>query len=161
MKKQVRRVSIKTRVFTGAVAAAIAIASLAVSRFEGSRYISYQDVGGVYTICEGHTLGVKAGDIATPQQCEEFKAADLAMANDAIDACVKVPLSIGERASYLDFIFNVGRSAFCGSTLVRKLNAGDHAGACQELMRWTYAGGRQLPGLIKRRSVERDLCLSH
>ena len=44
--------------------------------------------------------------------------------------------------------------------LARKTNAGDLAGACAELSRWTYAGGRQLPGLIKRRAAEREMCES-
>jgi hypothetical protein len=45
----------------------------------------------------------------------------------------------------VSFAFNVGDDAFCRSTLVRKANAGDIDGACAELSRWTYAGGKQLP----------------
>ena len=56
--------------------------------------------------------------------------------------------------------FNVGNARFCSSTLARKANAGDMAGACAELSRWTYAGGKPLPGLVKRRATERAICES-
>ena len=152
------RVSVNQKILAGAAAIAVAIAGYSVQHFEGTRYIAYRDVAGVYTICEGHTLGVKPGDTATPQQCEAFRSDDVAAANDAIDRCVKVPLSIGERAAYIDFVFNVGPSAFCGSTLVKKLNSGQHVAACDELLRWTFAGGKQLPGLVTRRQAEHKLC---
>ena len=61
-------------------------------------------------------------------------------------------------AAFLSFAFNVGNGAFCGSTLTRKANAGDMPGACAELSRWTYAGGKQMPGLVIRRAAERQLC---
>ena len=64
----------------------------------------------------------------------------------------------GQKAAFLSFAFNVGAQKFCGSTLVKKANQGDMPGACAELSRWTYAGGRELPGLVKRRAAERALC---
>jgi lysozyme len=53
---------------------------------------------------------------------------------------------------------NVGSDAACKSTLMRKLNMGDLAGACSELSRWTMAGGKVYPGLVRRRAAERALC---
>lgn len=146
-----KRVSVKSRIITTAAAAALA--------FEGTRYVAYQDFVGVWTICQGHTHGVKPGDTASKEQCAAYLNADLGMANDAIDRCVSVPLSVGERAAYIDLIFNIGDGAFCRSTLVRILNSGDHKMACEQLMRWTHAGGKQLQGLVERRKAERDLCL--
>jgi lysozyme len=73
---------------------------------------------------------------------------------------VKVPISEEEHAAYLSFAFNVGVNAFCGSTAVRKLNAGDRTGACAELSNWTRSGGKVLPGLVRRRAAERQLCES-
>jgi GH24 family phage-related lysozyme (muramidase) len=63
------------------------------------------------------------------------------------------------KAGLTSFAYNVGTDAFCGSTLVRRLNAGDPA-ACDEMLRWTKAKGITLPGLVKRREQERALCLS-
>lgn len=150
----------RTRIVAGTLAAALTLAAVAVSKYEGSRYIAYQDIGGTYTICEGHTRNVKAGDTATPEQCQSFKEDDLRIANAAIDRCVHVPLTVGERAAFLDFTFNVGESRFCGSTLVKKLNSGDRAGACDELLRWTYAAGKERQGLVERREYEHALCVT-
>ena len=51
----------------------------------------------------------------------------------------------------------MGSEAFCNSTLARKANSGDLAGACAELSRWTRAGGVVWPGLVKRRALERKV----
>ena len=50
------------------------------------------------------------------------------------------------------------RVAACGSTLVRMVNRGDNAGACNQLPRWNRADGRVVQGLTNRRNAERDLC---
>lgn len=56
--------------------------------------------------------------------------------------------------------FNVGEGegAYCKSTLVHKANTGDMLGACAELSRLAYAGGKQLPGLVQRRAAELRMC---
>ncbi|EBY2991617.1 lysozyme, partial [Salmonella enterica subsp. enterica serovar Typhimurium] len=46
------------------------------------------------------------------------------------------------------------------STLLRKLNSGDYAGAADEFLRWNKAGGKVLNGLTRRREAERALFLS-
>ena len=71
---------------------------------------------------------------------------------------MRTPLTDGQKAAFLSFAFNVGNGAFCSSTLVRKANTGDMPGACSELSKWVYAGGKQLPGLVKRRAAERAMC---
>ena len=83
--------------------------------------------------------------------------ADAPDAATALD-CITRPMTDGQKAAFLSFAFNVGNRAFCDSTLARKANAGDMAGACAELSRWTYAGGKQLPGLVRRRATERAVC---
>jgi len=72
----------------------------------------------------------------------------------------KVPLNAHELAAYTSFVFNVGHGNFASSTLRRRLNEGDREGACEELKRWVYAKGQKLPGLVKRREAERQLCLA-
>ena len=138
--------------------AAVALAVPLVQKYEGTVLRSYHDPVGIVTACTGHTgPELKMGQAYTRQQCEEMIYKDLAKHADAL-ACVSQPLTDGQRAAFVSFAFNVGEGAFCGSTLVRKANAGDIDGACAELSRWTYAGGKQLPGLIKRRAAERQLC---
>ena len=76
----------------------------------------------------------------------------------ALKQCVRVSLHQYECDAFVSLAYNIGSGAFCGSTLVRKLNAGDYAGACAEIDRWVYAGGKRLPGLVKRRAEERARC---
>jgi lysozyme len=140
----------------GAGAAALVLAVVPV--FEGTVLSTYKDPIGVLTSCTGHTgPELQMGQRFTKEQCTQQLADDLAKHADDLN-CIKVPLSDREKAAYLSFTFNVGRANFCGSTLVRKLNAGDHPGACAELSKWVYADGKQLPGLINRRAAEREMC---
>ncbi|MDM4772751.1 lysozyme [Solimonas sp. SE-A11] len=129
-----------------------------VAGFEGLRTTAYRDPVGIPTICYGSTAGVRVGDVATRAQCEALLWHELLAAHDAMMACVRVPLTPGQRGAFTSFTFNVGAGAFCRSTLARRLNARDYAGACAELSRWVHARGIRLPGLERRRAAERALC---
>ncbi|MFD2755660.1 lysozyme [Comamonas terrae] len=148
----------KERLVAAIGGAAVALAIPLVQKYEGTVLRTYRDPVGIITACTGH-IGpeLRDGQTFTRQQCEEMLYKDLAKHADAL-SCVRVPLTDGQRAAFLSFAFNVGDAAFCGSTLVRKANAGDIDGACAELSRWVYASGKQLPGLVKRRAAERQLC---
>ena len=140
----------------GAAAAALVVSTVAI--YEGTVLRTYRDPIGIVSACTGHTgPELRMGQTFTKEQCTEMLYVDLLKHAQALD-CVKRPMSDGQKAAFLSFAFNVGNGAFCSSTLVRKANAGDMPGACAELSRWTYAGGKQLPGLIKRRVAERKLC---
>ncbi len=140
----------------GAGAAALAVPL--VQYYEGTVFSTYRDPVGIITACTGHTgPELKMGQTYTREQCEEMLYKDLAKHASAL-SCVRAPLTDGQRAAFLSFAFNVGDDAFCRSTLVRKANSGDINGACAELSRWTYASGKLLPGLVRRRAAERQLC---
>jgi lysozyme len=115
--------------------------------------------GDVPTIGFGTTEGVRDGDTITPPKAVEKAFRDVTKFEGAIKKCVRVPLYQYEYDAYVSFAYNVGPTAFCSSTLVKKLNAGDYEGACNELSRWVYAGGKKLKGLENRREAERKLCL--
>lgn len=142
------------------IAAGIAATVPLVATFEGLRQRAYLDPVGIPTACFGATHGVRLGQTYTREQCDDLLAKDLLDANAGVDSCVRVPLTSNQRAALVSFVYNVGRGNFCGSTLVRKLNAGDPVGACNELPKWVYAKGVKLPGLVKRREAERQLCLT-
>ena len=114
--------------------------------------------GDVPTIGFGTTEGVEMGDRITPPKALARALNDVHKFEGAIKRCVTVPLHQFEYDSFASLAYNIGPGAFCGSTLVKKLNAGDYAGACAEISRWTKQGGRELPGLVNRRSVERAKC---
>lgn len=133
---------------------------IALAGYEGFRAEAYIPVpGDVPTVGFGSTSGVKLGDKITVEEGLERLYRDVGVAESAIARCVKVPLTQGEYDAYTSFAFNVGGTAFCSSTLVKKLNAGDYAGACSELKRWVYAGGKILPGLVERREREFQMCM--
>jgi len=148
------------------VAAVIGIGAAAlvlpfVARWEGSVPKTYRDPVGILTACVGHTgPELRMGQTWTPAECEEMLAGDLLTAARGVQDCVTVGLSDNELTAFVSFAFNVGVEAFCSSTLVRKLNAGDHVGACEELPRWNKARGVVLPGLTNRRRAEMSMCLA-
>lgn len=141
----------------GAGCAALLVAF--VPTYEGTVHKAYLDPVKIVTACVGHTgPELKMGQTFTGEECAEMLAVDLAKHAQGVQACVKVPMTEGETAAYTSFAFNVGVAAFCKSTAARLLNAGQHAPACAELSKWVNAGGRILPGLVRRRAAERALC---
>lgn len=154
-----RRVSLKKRFAAGALSLSAA-GLLAIASYEGYRGEAYIPVpGDVPTIGFGSTDGVKMGDTITVTNALERLSRDVGNAESAIGMCVTVPLTQGEYDAYTSFSYNVGTKAFCTSTLVRKLNSGDYEGACSELKRWVYVGGRKVDGLVKRREKEYAMCV--
>lgn len=140
----------------GAGAAAVVVPL--VIAWEGTVLRTYRDPIGIVTACHGHTSpDLRMGQSFTPEQCQTMLYDDLIKHSAAL-RCVKAPMTDGQKAAFLSFAFNVGEGKFCGSTLVRKANQGDMRGACAELSRWTYAGGKELPGLVNRRAAERAIC---
>jgi len=155
---------------SGAVAAVIAGAL--IPQWEGTTHRAYWDAPGqTWTICTGHTRGVKAGDTATDDQCAAFLREDMAEADAAVSRCIHVPLRERERAAFVSAAFNLGAGVVCGSTLQARANAGDVTGACLQLtdaldkrgnvVGWTYGGGQPMQGLRNRRTDERNLCLGY
>ena len=114
--------------------------------------------GDVPTIGFGTTEGVKMGDSITAPKAVIRALADVAKFEGAVKQCVQVPLHQHEYDAFLSLAYNIGPGAFCGSTLVRVLNAGDYAEACKQILRWNRAGGRVLRGLTIRRQKEYEQC---
>lgn len=142
------------------VIASVLAAAPVVSFFEGGFYNkAFLDPVGIPTICFGHTEGVKLGQAKTDSECMALFMDDLNAASSAVERCVKPALPEKTRTAFVSFTYNVGAEAFCGSTAARMLNAGDFYAACNQLDRWVYAKGIELPGLVNRRGEEKKLCL--
>lgn len=131
-----------------------------VKRFEGLELKAYRDSVGILTIGYGHTHAVKSGDIITGKQADAFLREDLQVAELTVNTNVKVKLTQGQFDALVSFVFNLGSGNFVKSTLIKKLNAGDYAGAADEFGKWVNAGGKKLPGLVKRRAAEREVFLT-
>ena len=126
----------------------ITLASALIKTFEGCSLKAYQDTGGVWTIGFGHTHGVKAGDVITQQQAEDFLAQDSQALVTAIAG-----KSLIEGAALLSFGYNVGLGA-----LRELLLSADVPTA---MLNYTHdRRGNVLPGLVTRRNLESTLILA-
>lgn len=125
-----------------------------IRRFEGLRLRAYFCPAGVITCGYGSTgPDIKPDTIWTKDQAEARMVSDAAR---FISATRKLcPGQVGDNiAALADFAYNLGATRLAGSTLRRKINAGDIEGAKAELRKWVWAGGKKLPGLVARRAAE-------
>lgn len=141
----------------GAAAAAGLLAFVPTQ--EGTVLHTYRDPVGVLTYCTGATEDAVWGKTYTPAECKAQLDVDLAKHAEGVMACMHVPLTDGQRIAFVDIAYNVGTAGFCGSSIARKTNSGDKVGGCNALLAWDKAGGHVLPGLTKRRQIEREYCL--
>ena len=154
MMKQIK-MSLRNNAIALSAAGLVALAS-----WEAFRSEPYRDIGGVWTDGFGNTNNVQPSkSVSVPQALNQLLI-NVRSAESAVNTCITKPMTQGEFDAFVKFTFNVGNSAFCNSTLVRKFNAGDNVGACNELMRWVYVKGQRVQGLANRREAERKLCLS-
>lgn len=150
--------TIKRKIAAGITVSAVGIGLIA--SYEGFVDHTYTDAVGVKTIGYGHTgADVKAGQTITRKAAEELLVKDANEHWEQARKYITVPITQGEADAYASFVFNVGVGNFKSSTLLKKLNAGDYAGACSQLKRWVYAGGKKLNGLVKRREAEYRMCV--
>lgn len=133
-----------------------------IKAFEGFEAAAYRDQAGHRTIGYGHKIKTgEAFGVIDEITAGQLLVDDVATATDAVRRLVFTPLAQHEFDALVSFTFNVGVQAFTDSTLLRKLNAGDRAGAAAEFDRWVYVtiGGSkvQSAGLRNRRTAERQL----
>ena len=133
-----------------------------IKRFEGFEARAYLDAVGVPTIGYGHTRTVSADDVNAGRQIDEQTAESLLQedcdsAQADVERYIDAELNDNQFSALVSFVFNLGGGALRGSTLRRRLNAGDYDAVPSELARWVYAGGRVLNGLVRRRRAEGEL----
>ncbi|MGM8528511.1 lysozyme [Enterobacter asburiae] len=136
-----------------------------IKQFEGCKLTAYQDSVGVWTIGYGWTQPVdgkpiRAGMTIKQETAERLLKTGLVSYESDVSRLVKVRLTQGQFDALVSFTYNLGSKSLSTSTLLRKLNAGDYAGAADEFLRWNKAGGKVLNGLTRRREAERALFLS-
>jgi len=150
---------LKNKWLIGSVSAALIMGA---ATLEGTTTEPYEDIGGIPTVCTGHTgPDVKMGVKWTPNACKEVLEKDLIKHGTGILQCVNVPLTQNQYNAYTLFSFNVGVGAFCKSNSVLKpLNEGKYEEACNGMYKWTYVNGKYSKGLYNRRKVEVAMCLA-
>lgn len=136
-----------------------------IKEFEGCKLTAYQDSVGVWTIGYGWTQPVdgkpiRAGMTIKQETAERLLKTGLVSYESDVSRLVKVGLTQGQFDALVSFTYNLGARSLSTSTLLRKLNAGDYAGAADEFLRWNKAGGKVLNGLSRRREADLALFLS-
>ena len=147
-------------------AAAAALLFSMVPKFEGLELVARPDPIGIITACNGDTKDVHAGQRFTPAECHARLEQRLIEHAEPVLKCTPgLKGHTNQLAAAVSFAYNVGAGAYCGSTTAKRFNAGDWKGACRAMNeadngrpQWVTAGGRVLPGLVKRRAEERALC---
>lgn len=135
-----------------------------ISREEGVILHPYNDSRGFATVFVGHLIAqrpVIPADFQrfaplTREHAIEYLRRDVRVAESAVNGGVKVPLNQNEFDALVSLTFNIGNGAFAGSTVLRRLNAGDRRGAADAFLMWHIGGA----GLIFRRQRERTLFLT-
>jgi lysozyme len=161
-----------TGVTAAAVAAAMAISTPFIAKWEGKRNDPYVDAVGVLTVCFGETENVERRRYSDEECLALLNKSNLKHANKA-EKCVPLNTPPLTRAMIQSFAYNTGADNFCSTGLARKLNAGDAWGACAEMSRWVKGKAKRLSdcmgprdakgkctirGLYNRRLEERALC---
>ena len=138
-----------------------------IKEFEGFESQAYIDTDGTPVIGYGLSTvagkPVRLGDRISPEKADAALRNHLKQIDRELAQIVKVSLSEPQRSALASIAFNVGINAIKKSTLIKKVNANDFAGAANEFLRWDKANMRgrlvRMPGLTRRRSAERQLFL--
>lgn len=130
-----------------------------VKEFEGLRLKAYKCPAAVWTIGYGHTSAagapiVSADMLISKENAEEILQRDMVQYEDGVRKLVTVGLTQGQFDALVDFAYNAGVGALQKSTLLKKVNAEKFDEVPAEFMKWTKGGGKELPGLVRRRRAE-------
>jgi lysozyme len=136
-----------------------------LKRFEGFRGKAYQDSVGVWTIGYGHTSmagppKVTPGLTLSRTECEKILARDVALFSRGVAAKIKRPINDNQFSALTSFAYNVGLGNFAKSSVLAAVNSGHFDAVPRRLQLWVKAGGKTLPGLVKRRAAEGELFAS-
>ena len=131
-----------------------------IKEFEGCRLQAYQDAAGVWTIGYGHTYNVRQGDKISQQYADMLLQEDIEHVERHLIALHDPEVGCWTKAqldAVVCFAFNVGIQRWRTSTLRRYIMQDKPAQKIvEEWMHWRYAGGKELPGLVKRREWESE-----
>ncbi|NBQ54593.1 MAG: prepilin-type N-terminal cleavage/methylation domain-containing protein, partial [Proteobacteria bacterium] len=114
-----------------------------------------------WTIGYGHTSAageplVKEGMTITQDEAEAILKRDIVKYENGVNDLVKVKLTQHQFDVLADFAYNAGVPQLKTSTLLKKVNAGNFDAVPAELMKWTKGGGKEIPGLVRRRRAEAE-----
>jgi lysozyme len=102
--------------------------------------------------------GEKFPDCLTEQQCVDLLKKDLTKFESCVQKYVTRNINDNQFAALVSWTFNLGCGSLQSSTMLKRINDGSsNSVVCSEMKRWNKAGGKVLPGLVRRRQAECDL----
>jgi lysozyme len=134
-----------------------------IKRFEGCRYNPYRDSVGLWTVGYGHLIGdgksLPSGynRVFTQKEIDDLLVNDFTRFESGINMLIRVPLSQNKFDALCSFCYNLGMGTFQKSTLLKDINASMWDAAANDILKFHFAGGVSIPGLVKRRQAEHDL----
>ena len=129
-----------------------------VAEFEGFRAEPYPDIGGKLSIGFGHLIKpTESFTSLTYAQAQALLSQDMEPVDNALTSLVQVPVTQNQWDALASLTYNIGSGNFMHSTLLRRLNGGDKAGAAQQFLVWVCLDGHPVDGLRRRRAAERQL----
>jgi len=128
-----------------------------IKRFEGLRLKAYKCPAGMWTIGYGRTFNVSEGMEIPKEQAEAFLKEDLKVYEDSVNDGIEIKITQNQFDAMVSFCFNLGIKAFNDSYIKKYTNEKRFPEVREQFMRFVYAGGKKLDGLIKRRKAEADL----
>lgn len=143
----------------GAIAATLLMVT--VPRHEGEVLTTYYDPVGIATVCYGDTdpaMAVPGASYSREECLRSLERQLIIHAAGVLDCVPGVTASPEMTAAFVSLAYNIGTNAFCRSTVARRFESGDYENACRAIEMWNKAGGKVLPGLVRRRADERALC---
>jgi lysozyme len=128
-----------------------------IKRWESFVDHVYLCAAGYRTIGFGHLVGQSEQfSTISIEEAEELLQKDLIFAINGVARNIKVPLTDNQFGALVSFAFNLGSGCLQRSTLRQRLNRSDFD-VENEFMKYVYAGGKKLKGLIRRRQAEANL----
>lgn len=129
-----------------------------LDKLAGKKYWS-PGYKGLWTIGYGCTEGVTEGMVWTQAQATKRLQVEIAKHEVAVSKMIKKPINQNQFDAIVSLSYNIGSGAVSKSSVVRKFNEGDVAGAADAFLAYNKAGGKVYPGLVTRRAAERKLFL--
>lgn len=140
--------------------AIIAAAMALIEPHEGTRLVPYRDMVGVWTVCIGETRVPMRRYSRAECRAMLRRAIESDYGMGVLTAVPALQARPHQLTASISLAYNIGVPAFTRSTAARRFRAGQWRAGCDAFMLWNRAGGRIVPGLVRRRAAEHTLCVS-
>ncbi|NML88365.1 lysozyme [Sphingobium sp. TB-6] len=137
------------------------VATGLIQKWEGTKTVPYKDLIGKWTVCTGETrVAMRTYSLG---ECKAFlrRAIRSDYGLGVLKCAPSLQNTVYQLGAAISVAYNIGVTAWCGSTMAKQFNAGDWFSACQAFALWNKAGGVVVTGLANRRNDEMRACFTN